>query len=142
MATVTAELEAHARGLLERLTAAERLRLLAGDLDLYRDMLDTADGSPPPTRTALGSPTVVQAGADARAPDGRASPSFWQPSASVALCPLLLWKQRVDGKVEAPFGYAEVLENLAPELPQVRGQAFPLLGVQCGEDPLVRLAVE
>jgi beta-glucosidase len=59
MATVTAGLEAQAHDLLDRLTAAERLRLLAGDLDLYRDMLDMAGGKRrPPLFSAAAAPRL------------------------------------------------------------------------------------
>ena len=48
MATVSPQVESRAAELLRRLTPAERLRMLAGDRDLYRDMLDAAG----PERTA------------------------------------------------------------------------------------------
>jgi beta-glucosidase len=44
VATVAPEIEVRARELLERMFPAERLRLLAGSQDIYRDMLGAADG--------------------------------------------------------------------------------------------------
>jgi beta-glucosidase len=45
MTTVTPDIEARARDLVGRLAPAERLRMLSGDQDIYRDFLSSADGS-------------------------------------------------------------------------------------------------
>jgi beta-glucosidase len=43
--TITPEIEARARDLVGRMTPAERLRMLSGDQDIYRDFLSGVDGS-------------------------------------------------------------------------------------------------
>ena len=53
MPTLELEIEAQASEVMGRLTPAERLRLLAGDQDLYRDMMGAAGGDyKPPLFTA------------------------------------------------------------------------------------------
>ena len=59
MSTVTSEVEAQARALLARMTPAERLRLLAGYQDLYRDLLNaTRDDFRPPIYSAAAVPRL------------------------------------------------------------------------------------
>jgi beta-glucosidase len=59
MGTVAPEIEARARGLLERLQPAEKLRLIAGDHDLYKDMLAAAAaGFTPPLWSAAAVPRL------------------------------------------------------------------------------------
>ncbi len=56
---VTPQIEAQARQLLDRMTPAEKLRLLAGDQDLYRDMLGAAgDDYQPPLYSAAAVPRL------------------------------------------------------------------------------------
>ena len=57
--TATPQIEVHARELLDRMTPAERLRLLAGDQDLYEDLLGAAgDGYKPPLYSAAAVPRL------------------------------------------------------------------------------------
>lgn len=56
---VTAGLDEHARGLVSRMTQAERLDLLAGDHDLYRDILNGfGDDYTPPLWSAASVPRL------------------------------------------------------------------------------------
>ncbi len=56
---VAPHIEVHARELLAQMSPAERLRLLAGDQDLYRDMLGAArDGYKPPLYSAADLPRL------------------------------------------------------------------------------------
>ncbi len=63
MRTVRPEIEARARTLLAQLTPAERLRMLAGEHDLYRDLLAMAEGgSTPPLWSAAAVPRLGLSG--------------------------------------------------------------------------------
>jgi beta-glucosidase len=56
---VTPQIEIQARQVLDRMTPAERLRMLTGDQDLYRDMLGAAgDGYQPPLYSAAAVPRL------------------------------------------------------------------------------------
>ncbi|MBN1629858.1 MAG: glycoside hydrolase family 3 protein [Thermoleophilia bacterium] len=63
MRTVSPQVQSRAQGLLDRMTPAERLRLLAGYQDFYREMLDAAGpGHRPPLYSAAAVPRLGLAG--------------------------------------------------------------------------------
>ena len=88
IATATPQIEARARELLDRMAPAERLRLLAGYPDLYKDMLGAAGaGYRPPLYSAAAVPRLGLGGSSSST--GHAASPWASPPASPSPWPAL-----------------------------------------------------